>query len=68
MAKLEHHHKAGEEENFLLDGAYLKREAHEAAKTFFAPLSGVYLAIKGATPATETVKRAPLNKPYRAKK
>ena len=34
-------------ETFVVDRAWLKQEAREALKTYFAPFSGVYAAFKG---------------------
>ena len=34
-------------ETFVMDRAWLKREAREALKTYFAPFSGVYAAATG---------------------
>lgn len=35
------------EPTFKLDGEFLKREAKEALKSYFMPLSGIYAALTG---------------------
>ncbi|WP_174298505.1 hypothetical protein [Sphingomonas bacterium] len=40
-----------------IDGAYLREQAHEAVKLFFAPLAGVYRAINDQ-PAVRSDERA----------
>lgn len=44
-------------ETFTIDGAYLREQAREAIKLFFAPLSGVYHAITDPS-VTHSDKRA----------
>lgn len=48
--------KANSESYFVVDRAYLKREAREGAKTFFAPLTGVYRAMKVKSKPARPVK------------
>ena len=36
-----------DEPTFTLDGAFIKREAKEALKSYFFPFSGLYAAITG---------------------
>ena len=43
--------KQARAETFVVDRAWLKQEAREALKTFFAPFSGVYAAFKGDSAA-----------------
>ena len=38
--------KAQADPTFIVDAAYMKREAREAARIFLAPFSGIYRALR----------------------
>ncbi|WP_066807154.1 hypothetical protein [Sphingomonas asaccharolytica] len=57
----------GHEGSFVIDGNYIKRELAEGARTFLAPLTGLYKAVTSGTvryPSTYSTGKVSSRKVY----